>query len=158
MRGEAFGVLWKHMAVVENKKARFDYHILERFEAGIVLLGHETKAVRAGKASIVGSYVKIYNEEAWLVGAQISPYQEKNVPPDYDQNRPRKLLLHKKEIAVLVGKTQEKNLTLVPLKLYNKGRRIKIEIALAKSKKAPDKRETIKKRDLEREVGRRLKR
>jgi len=146
------------MAVVENKKARFDYQILERFEAGIVLSGHEAKAVHVGKASIVGSYVKIYNKEAWLVGAQISPYQEKNVPPGYDQNRARKLLLHKKEIAVLVGKVQEKSLTLVPLKLYNKGRRVKIEIALAKSKKAPDKREAIKKRDLEREVGRRLKR
>lgn len=147
----------KHMTVVENKKARFDYEILDRMEAGISLRGYEAKAIRSGKASIVGSYVKIYGEEAWLLGAQVSPYQEKNTPDGYDQGRPRKLLLHKDQIQGLIGKTKEKNLTLIPLKLYNKGNRVKVEIALAKSKKAPDKRSTIKKRDLEREEGRRFK-
>jgi len=143
---------------IENKKAYFDYAIQETFEAGIVLLGHEVKAVKSGKASIVGSYVKMYDNEAWLVGAQINPYQEKNTPKEYDPQRNRKLLLAKKEIKMFLGKAKEKGLTIVPLKLYNKGGKIKVAIALAKSKKAPDKRETIKKRDVERELGRRLKR
>jgi SsrA-binding protein len=145
------------MEPVVNKRARFDYSILETLEAGLALLGHEVKAIKTGKASIVGSYVKIYGNEAWLVGAQIGPYQEKNTPAGYDPKRPRKLLLRHEQIKTLTGKAHEKRLTIVPLKLYNKSGRVKLEIALAKSKKAPDKRESIKRRDMEREAGRRFK-
>lgn len=145
------------MEIITNKKARFDYAILETLEAGLALLGHEVKAIKTGKASIVGSYVKIYGNEVWLVGAQIGPYQEKNTPPGYDPKRPRKLLLRHEQIKTLTGTAHEKRLTIVPLKLYNKGGRVKLEIALAKSKKAPDKRESIKRRDMEREAGRRFK-
>jgi SsrA-binding protein len=145
------------MEPVVNKRARFDYSILETLEAGLALLGHEVKAIKTGKASIVGSYVKIYGNEAWLVGAQIGPYQEKNTPAGYDPKHPRKLLLRHEQIKTLTGKAHEKRLTIVPLKLYNKSGRVKLEIALAKSKKAPDKRESIKRRDMEREAGRRFK-
>lgn len=145
------------MATVENRKARFDYSIIETLEAGISLTGNEVKAVRSGKASLVGSYVKIYENKVYLVGATISPYQEKNIPMNYDPERSRELLLHKKEIKYLSGKLNEKGLTLIPLKLYNNHGKIKIEIALSKSKKKHDKRETIKKRDTERQIGRKLK-
>jgi len=142
---------------IENKKARFDYEPLENFEAGIVLRGFETKAIRAGKASLKGAHAKIYNGELWLVNAHISPYQEKNTPSGYDPERPRKLLAHKQEISRLVGALHEKGLTLVPVKMYNKGRQIKIELMLGRSKKKFDKRAAIKKRDTERQVGRKLK-
>ncbi len=145
------------MATVENRKARFDYSIIETFEAGISLTGNEVKAVRGGKASLIGAYVKIYGNKVYLVGATISPYQEKNIPMNYDPERSRELLLHKKEIKYLSGKLNEKGLTVVPLKLYNNHGKIKIEIALSKSKKKYDKRETIKKRDTERQIGRKLK-
>jgi len=145
------------MELAVNKRARFDYVILETLEAGLALLGHEVKAIKTGKASIVGSYVKIYDNEAWLVGAQIGPYQEKNTPARYDPKRPRKLLLRHEQIKTLTGKVHEKRLTIVPLKLYNKSGRVKLEIALAKSKKAPDKREVIKKRDAQQEMRRGMK-
>jgi len=145
------------MILLENKKAFFDYQILEKFEAGIELEGFEVKALRAQKGALSGAYVKIYNNEAWLVGASISPFQEKNTPPGYDKERPRRLLLKKKEINYLLGKSQEKGLTIVPLKLYNKGNLLKIEIGVAKSKKQFDKREIIKKRETEREIQRKLK-
>jgi len=145
------------MSIIENKKARFDYHIEDTLEAGIVLHGHEVKSVREGKASIVGAYIKVYGGEAWLVGATIQPYQEKNTPLEYDAERSRKLLLTKDEIARLLGVSKEKGLTLVPLKLYNNRGKIKLSVGIAKSKKTHDKRETIKRRDIERETGRRLK-
>ena len=118
----------------ENKKAWHDYEIIESFEAGIVLEGHEVKAVKTGRMSIFGSYVKILGDEAFLVGATISPYQSANTPKDYDPQRTRKLLLNKKEIAGLIGKSKE-GLTIVPLKAYNKKGRIKLEIGLAKARK-----------------------
>lgn len=145
------------MAYLENKKARFDYKILETFEAGMHLLGFEVKSIRAGKISIAGSYIKIYGKKVYLVGSNIQPYQEKNIHSEYDPERSIELLLHKKEMKYLMGKLNEKGLTLIPLKLYNKNRKIKIEIALVKSKKKMDKREYIKKRDVKRDIDRKLK-
>ncbi len=145
------------MTYAENKKAFFDYEITEKYEAGVVLEGHEVKAVKTGKVSIFGSYVKIIDQEAFLVGAIIQPYQPLNTPKDYDPQRFRKLLLNKKEISLFIGKTKEKGLTIVPLKVYDKRGIIKIEIGLAKSKKKADKREKIKKRETERKIERTLK-
>lgn len=137
-----------------NKKARFDYEILETYEAGLSLFGHEAKAISVGKAHIVGAFAKIYNKTVWLVGATIGPYQEKNTPTEFDPQRARQLLLSKTEINQLIGATQKKGLTLIPLKLYNNHGKIKIELGLAKSKTKGDKRETIKKRDLQRSDSR----
>jgi len=145
------------MSFAENKKAWHDYEIIEKYEAGIVLEGHEVKAVKTGRMSIFGSYVKILGGEAFLIGAIISPYQPKNTPKDYDPQRTRKLLLNKKEIAGLIGKSQEKGLTIVPLKVYAKKGKIKIEIGLAKAKKKRDKREAIKKKEEKRKIERVLK-
>jgi len=142
------------MEPIVNRKAYFDYEVLETYEAGIALLGYEVKAVRAGKAGIVGAYAKIYNGEAWLVQATISPYQEKNTPANYDQKRARKLLLKKDELKTLIGKTKEKSYTLVPLRLYANRGRIKVELALCKSKKLHDKREAIKERETKRTLKR----
>ena len=140
-----------------NPKAHFDYHILETLEAGLVLTGHEVKSIRAGRCSIKGAYVKIMNSEAWLLGATVSPYQAGNVPPNYDQQRSRKLLLKKKELNYLTGKSQEKGLTLVPIKLYNKNGLVKLEIGIARRKKKFEKREKIAKREVERKIERTLK-
>lgn len=140
-----------------NPKVKFDYHILETYEAGLVLFGHETKAVKKGKMSLKGAYVVINNEEAWLLNAKISPYQPKNTPDDYDPERSRKLLLHKKELKSLIGKAKEKGLTLMPLRVYTKHGRIKLEFGLVRGKKKFDKREAIKKREAERKIERALK-
>lgn len=144
------------MESIINKKAYFDYKISETFEAGIELLGHEVKAVRSGKASLVGALVKIYGGQLWLVGATISPYQEKNTPPGFDPQRSRRLLAKKSEIASLVGQTSSKNLTLVPLKLYNKKGLIKLEIGLGARRKKHDKRELIRTKESKKEIGRRI--
>ncbi len=140
-----------------NPKAHFDYHILETLEAGLVLTGHEVKSIRAGRCSIKGAYVKIMNSEAWLLGATVSPYQAGNVPPNYDQQRSRKLLLKKKELNYLTGKSQEKGLTLVPIKLYNKNGLIKLEVGIGQGKKKGDKREKIIERETQRKIERTLK-
>ncbi|MEK9183931.1 MAG: SsrA-binding protein SmpB [Patescibacteria group bacterium] len=132
---------------ITNKKAYFNYEILETYEAGIELKGFEVKAIKTGKASIVGSFVIVKNNEAWLLNADIPPYQPANTPPDYDPKRTRRLLLKKEEIKELIGKTHENGLTIVPLKLYNKNGKIKIEIGIGRGKKKTDKRETIKKRE-----------
>jgi SsrA-binding protein len=137
-----------------NPKAGFDYEIQEKMEAGLVLSGHEVKAVRNNKISIKGVYVKILSGEAWLVGAIISPYQANNVPADYDPQRSRKLLLKRSEIKYLIGKSQEKGLTLVPLKVFDAHGLIKLEIGIGRGKKKYDKRETIKKRETERKIRR----
>lgn len=142
--------------LANNKKAGFDYEILEKFEAGIVLNGQEVKSIRNGNISLKGSYVIIRGEEPYLVGANIPPYQPKNASPEYDPERIRKLLLNKKEIDHLIGKTQERGLTLVPLKLYTKYARIKLEFGIGKGKKKSDKRETIKKRDIDRDIKREI--
>lgn len=135
------------MEYANNPKVGFDYEILETLEAGIVLKGYEVKSVKTGKVSIKGSYVKILNEEPFLIGATISPYQSANTPDDYDPQSSRKLLLSKKQIAVLVGTSQAHGLTLVPLKLYDKKGLIKLLIGIARGKKKYDKRDSLKKKD-----------
>ncbi len=133
-----------------NPKASFDYEILETIEAGLVLEGHEVKAIKTGKCSIKGSYVKIMNDRPVLIGATISPYQVANTAKEYDPQRDRQLLLSKRQIASLVGLANERGLTLVPLKIYEKKNRLKLLIGVAKGKKKYDKRESIKKREFER--------
>ncbi|TSC91281.1 MAG: SsrA-binding protein [Parcubacteria group bacterium Gr01-1014_2] len=145
------------MAYAENKKAWHDYEIIENFEAGIVLEGHEVKAVRSGKISILGSYIQIIDGEAFLIGATIAPYQPKNTPKNYEPERNRKLLLNRKEIAGLVGKSKERGLTIVPLKVYDKKGKVKIEIGLAKAKRKYDKRTSIRKKEEKRKIERVLK-
>ena len=137
----------------ENRKAYFNYEILEKFEAGLILSGAEVKSIKGGRMNLTGSYVNFHNGEPYLIGASIAPYQPKNQPSDYDPSRSRKLLLNKKEIDYISGKTKQKGLTLIPLKVYNKGRRIKIEIGLARGKKQYDKREAISKRETARQIG-----
>src|SRR3989338_147992 len=140
-----------------NRRATFDYEIIETYEAGIALQGFEVKAVKAGRMNLAGTFAIIRGDEAWLVNASISPYQSGNTPEKYDPTRPRRLLLHKKEIKELIGATAEKGLTIVPLKVYAVRNRIKIAIALARHKKKADKRETIKRRESDREIQRTLK-
>ena len=144
-------------ALADNSKARFDYEILEKFSAGLELLGHEVKSIRNGGASLAGSYVSIRGKEAFLLGANINPYQPKNIAGDYDPRRARKLLLDKSEIEELETAENTKGLTIVPLSVYNKGRFLKLDLAIARGKKKFDKRQSIKKRDTERELGRTLK-
>ncbi len=141
----------------KNKKAYFDYEILKSYEAGLELKGHEVKSVKSGKVSLAGAYVIIREEEARLVGATISPYQALNTPSDYDEKRSRRLILHKKEIEELAGYADQKGLTIVPLKLYNKGGLIKIEIAVVRGKKKHDKREKIKEKEAKKKIERTLK-
>jgi len=145
------------MVYAENRSAFHDYEILEKYEAGIVLEGHEVKAVKSGKLSIRGSYVKVLGGEIFLIGATISPYQPKNTAKDYDSQRTRKLLLNKKEITGLIGKSEEKGLTIVPLRAYDKRGRVKLEIGLAKARKKYDKREAIKRKEEKRKIERVLK-
>lgn len=153
------------MAYIINKKATFNYEIIDRIEAGIELFGHEVKAIRAGKGNLEGSYIIVRGSEAFLVGALISPYQGTNTPDKYDERRPRRILLHKAEILKIAEAGTGTGRTTVPLSLYNKstrtgghGGKIKIEIGIARGKKKHDKRETIKKRETEREVRREMKR
>lgn len=136
-----------HLA--ENKKAWYEYDILEKFEAGLVLTGEEIKAIRAHRANLNGTFCRISGSEAWLLNMHISLVKE--------PERSRKLLLHKKEITSLVGKTQEKGLSLVPLSLYLKRGKAKIEVALAKGKKLYDRRDELKKKDLDRQTEREIK-
>ncbi len=137
--------------LLNNRKASFNYELLERLEAGIELVGSEVKSLRAGRGSLDGAYVLVREGEAWLIGMTISPYQPGNAAGAVEQLRERKLLLTKQEIAHLAGL---QNLTIVPISVYNKGRKIKLEIALARGKKKFDKRQTLKKRDTERNVRR----
>ncbi len=143
--------------LIENKKAYFNYEVLDTFEAGIELFGFEVKSVRASQASLEGAHVIVRGGEAFLVGATIAPYQQKNTPPEYEPMRTRKLLLTKKEIRELAEKESVKGLTLAPLALYSKGRRIKMSVAVCRGKKKFDKRETIKKRDTDRDIRREMK-
>jgi len=140
-----------------NPRAKYDYEILNTYEAGLVLSGQEVKSIKKGSMSLKGSYIVIRNEEAWLINAQVSPYQPKNVPADYNSTRSRKLLLHRKEIKELIGKTKQKGLTLTPIRVYTKRNRIKLEFGLGRGKKKSDKREKIKKRETQRNIRRALK-
>jgi SsrA-binding protein len=141
--------------VTENRKARHDYFIEETYEAGIVLAGTEVKSLRAGRANLKDSYAQVENGEMFLFNMHISPYEQGN-RFNVDPVRPRKLLLHKREINRLLGKVKQQGLTLVPLKVYFKKGRAKVELALAKGKKVYDKRKTMAERDAQREMARAL--
>ncbi len=143
--------------LAENKKAYYNYEILEKFEAGVSLIGQEVKSLKTRGVSLAGSYVVIKDNEAFWIGVRIPPYQPKNAPSDYNSERARKLLLKKSEIKYLIGKTQQKGLTLMPLKVYTKKGKIKIEFGIAKGLKKIDKREVIRKKETEREIRRELK-
>jgi len=143
--------------IARNKKARFNYDLGERYEAGLVLTGSEVKSLRLGKANLTDSYARLKGGEVWLLGAHITPYPFAS----YDNHlpeRPRKLLLHKREINKLAGKIQEQGMSLIPLAIYFKRGRAKVELALAKGKKLHDKRQTMKKRDQQREMARAMRR
>jgi SsrA-binding protein len=142
--------------ITVNRKAGRDFEIIESFEVGVVLKGTEVKSLREGRISLKDSYAMIQNGELFLLNAHISPYSHGNLQ-NHDPLRERKLLVHKSEIKRLTGKTEEKGLTLIPLKVYFSKGRVKLELALAKGKRHHDKRETIKRRDAEREIERELK-
>jgi SsrA-binding protein len=143
--------------VARNKKALHDYHIVDTYEAGIVLAGPEVKSIRAGKVSLNEAYARIDGNEAWLHGLHVSPYDPAS-RWNVDPTRDRKLLLHRREIRRLIGATQQEGFTLVPLELYLKEGRVKIGLALARGKKRFDKREDVKKRDADREMQRAVRR
>jgi SsrA-binding protein len=137
--------------ITDNRKAGFDFHILETFEAGVALLGSEVKSIREGRVNLRDSYCKLEDGEAWLLGTHIGQYSH-DAMGGHDATRKRKLLLRRTELNKLLGKTTEKGLTIVPLRLYFKNGRIKVAIGLAKGKKSYDKRETIRRREAERET------
>ncbi len=137
--------------VAENRKAFHDYHILETFEAGIVLAGTEVKAVREGSANLRDSFARIEDGEVWIYNIHINPYSHRG-SADHEPTRRRKLLLHRREIRKLLGRTVEKGMTLVPTRMYFKDGRVKLALALAKGKQAHDKRETIRRREIDRET------
>jgi SsrA-binding protein len=141
--------------IAENRRARYDYELLDRFEAGLVLTGTEVKSLREGRASLAQAYADIRDGEAWLVNASIATYDPGNIA-NHEPERPRKLLLHKKEIASLIGKVRERGFTVVPTKLYFKGGRAKVELALARGKERIDKRRDIARRDADRQIERAL--
>ncbi len=143
--------------LVKNKKAFYNYHILEKMEGGLVLIGQEVKALKEGKGSLFGSFLSIKSGEVYLVNCNITPYQPKNTPKNYNPQRDRKVLLNKNEIKNLIGKTKEKGVTFIPLSIYTKKNYIKLEFAVAKGKKKYDKREAIKKRDIDRNLQKKLK-
>ncbi|MAQ59112.1 SsrA-binding protein [bacterium] len=145
------------MAYIKNPKAHFDFEIIETFEAGLVLSGHEVKAIRNGMGKLIGAHVVVRGGEAFLVGANINPFQVANTPKSYDSERSRKLLLSKKELAEIEQAVEKNRLTAIPLSLYKKGSKIKLEIAIARGKKKADKRQTIKERDTKRDIERTLK-
>lgn len=140
--------------LAENKKAFFDYEILEKFEAGMQLRGWEVKALKNKKGNLAGARALIRGEEFFLVGMSIEPYQPNNLPANYEEQRTIKLLLRKKQIKYLEGRTGQKGLTIVPLKLYNINNKVKVEIGLVKGKKQFEKREKIKERETKRKIER----
>ena len=137
--------------IAENRKAFHDFHLLETFEAGVVLLGTEVKAIREGRVNLRDSYARVEDGEVFLYNVTISPYSHRGYA-DHEPLRRRKLLLHHDEIRKLIGKTVEKGMTLVPVRLYFKGGKVKVAVSLAKGKKEYDKRETIKRRETDRET------
>ena len=137
--------------IADNRKAGHDFHLLEQFEAGLALMGTEAKAIREGRVNLRDSYCKMQGREAYLLGVHVGQYSHGGYAT-HDPTRPRKLLLHKAELHKLLGKTTEKGLTIVPLRLYYKDGRVKVTIALARGKQVHDKRETIRRREAERET------
>jgi SsrA-binding protein len=138
-------------SIAENRKAFHDYHLLETFEAGLVLLGTEVKAIREGRVNLRDSFARLEDGEVYLYNVNISPYSHRGYA-DHEPLRRRKLLLHREEIRKLTGKTVEKGMTLVPVRLYFKNGRVKVAVSLAKGKKEYDKRETLKRREVDRET------
>ncbi len=143
--------------VCQNRKARHEYHIEDTYEAGMVLLGPEVKSIRDGRINLKDGYVEIKDDEAWLQNVHISPYPFATNTSRLDPLRPRKLLLHKRQIRKLTGKVKERGYTLIPLKVYFSNGRAKVEIALAKGKKIYDKRESLKRKTMDREFEKRFK-
>jgi SsrA-binding protein len=141
----------KQQNIAENRKAFHDYHMLETFEAGMALLGTEVKAIREGNVNLRDSFARVEDGEVWVYNVHISPYSNRGYV-DHEPTRRRKLLLHRQEIRKLIGKTVERGMTLVPTRLYFKDGRVKMAISLAKGKKAHDKRETVKRREADRET------
>ena len=141
-------------ALLENKKIHLDYEIMETLEAGIELFGFEVKSLRARHGSLIGSHITVRGGEALLISADIPPYQEKNTPKEYESKRNRRLLLTNVEIKKLASLEAKKGLTIVPISMYSKGDKIKVEIAIVRGKKKYDKRESLKKRETERELRR----
>ena len=137
--------------IAENRKARHDYHVIETWESGVALLGTEVKAIREGRVNLRDSYARVDNGEVWMMNVHISPYSHRGSAA-HEELRQRKLLLHRHEIEKLMGKTIEKGLTLVPLEMYFKKGRVKVLLALAKGKQAHDKRETLRRREVDRET------
>ena len=137
--------------IADNRKAFFDYHILESFEAGIALLGTEVKGIREGTANLRDSYAALDKGEVWLLNLHINPYSHRGYA-DHEPRRKRRLLLHKSEIRKLIGKTTEKGLTLIPTRLYFKNGKVKVTLGLARGKKEHDKRETLRRRETDRET------
>ena len=142
--------------IAENRRARHDYHLLERLEAGLTLTGTEVKSLRSGQASLQRAFADVRDGEVWLVGAHIPEYAQGNLA-NHDPDRDRKLLLHRGEIDSLLGKVREKGLTLVPTRLYFKNGRVKVEIAVARGKEQRDKRRDIAERDARRQIDRAMK-
>lgn len=140
--------------IAVNRRARFEYFIEERYEAGLVLKGWEVKSLRAGRAQIAEAYVVLKNREAWLIGAHLTPLRQTSTHEIADSTRTRKLLLHERELAMLIGKVERAGYTLIPLDLHWEKGRAKLEVGLAKGKKEHDKRDTEKERDWQREKGR----
>ena len=141
--------------IAENRRARHEYHLLERFEAGIVLTGTEVKSLRDGRADLARAYADVRDGELWLIGAHIDEYTQGNIA-NHDPDRDRKLLLHRREIESLTGKIKERGFTLVPTRIYFKDGRAKVELALARGKEVRDKRRDIAKRDADRQIERAL--
>ena len=137
--------------IADNRKALHDYHVLETWEAGVALLGTEVKAIREGSVNLRDSFARIENGEVWLMNVHVSPYSHTGYA-HHDERRHRKLLLHRHEIQKLTGRVAEKGFTLVPLRMYMKNGRVKVALALAKGKQAHDKRETIRRREIDRET------
>ena len=137
--------------IAENRKARHDYHILDTWEAGVALLGTEVKSIREGRVNLRDSYARVDNGEVWMLNVHISPYSHRGSAA-HEELRQRKLLLHRDEIRKMVGQVAEKGLTLVPLELYFKSGRVKVRLGLAKGKQAHDKRETLRRREVDRET------
>lgn len=137
--------------VADNRKARHDYHILETFEAGVVLQGTEVKAIREGRVNLRDSFARVERDEVWIYNVHISPYSHRGYA-EHEPTRRRKLLLHRHEIRKLIGRTVEKGMTLVPLQVYFKGGKVKVSVGLAKGKQVHDKREAIRKREVDRET------
>jgi len=138
-------------SIAENRKAFHDYHIIETFEAGVALLGTEVKSIREGNVNLRDSYARVDGGEVWIYNVHIKPYSHRGYA-DHEPTRKRKLLLHRQEIKKLIGKTTERGMTIVPVRMYLKNGRVKVAISLAKGKKAHDKRETIKRRETDRET------